>query len=84
MISALSLCPMNRSSHFLNNHSPSLFSWMDVNTNQSFFSVWSRGLVSRRKPLVPVYSDLFNTIWKRPKNLKKEKIPGSCFKIFLF
>ena len=64
MISALSLCPMSPSSHFLNNHSLSLFSWMDLNANQSLCSVWSRGLVSRRKSLVPVYSDLFNTIWK--------------------
>ena len=80
MISALSLCPTSPSFHFLNNHRPSLFSWMDLTTNQSLCSVRSRGLVSRRKSLVPVYSDLFNTIWKqRPKNFKKRKNTGFLF-----
>ena len=79
MISALSLCPMNRSSHFLNNHSPSLFSWMDVNTNQSLFSVWSRGLVSRRKPLRSSLLRLVQHDMETTEEFKKRKNTGFLF-----
>ena len=62
------------------NHSPSLFSWMDLNTFRMFTWFSFPPKISRSSLLRLVRHDME----KRPKDLKKEKIPGSSFTIFLF